>query len=160
MALHTSQFMDSMVKTCVASAGQFFANKTCANLVHKFVMHHVNYEFIPWYLYGTFPILTVAGFNLSKGQSHYAMMPLFLAHLVTLKSYPVGIIVPPAIAKFPALDSSSFEEKGTASCLFFLQQKRENNLCKKPARQTMGANLSRCRGGGSSARDGAVKPKP
>jgi hypothetical protein len=44
MALHTSQFMDSMVKTCVPSAGQFFADKTCTNLVHKFVMHHVNYE--------------------------------------------------------------------------------------------------------------------
>jgi hypothetical protein len=85
-SLHTSQFMDSMVKTCVPSAGQFFADKTCTNLVHKFVMHHhVNYEFIPQYLHGTFPILSVAGLNLPKGQSHYAMMPLFLAHLVTLK---------------------------------------------------------------------------
>lgn len=72
MALHTSQFMDSMVKTCVPSAGQFFADKTCTS------------PFL-WYLYGTFPILTAAGLNLPKGQSHYAMMPLFLAHLVTLK---------------------------------------------------------------------------
>jgi hypothetical protein len=121
----------------------FFADKTCTNLVHKFVMHHVNYESIPLVPLWNISYFDCGWFKLAKGAKPLCHDAIILGSFGHPKVISFRYNCPTGHSRISSFGFIFLWREGDSILPIFPSAKREKTICcKKPARQTMGTNLS------------------